>query len=481
MSQISVGRAMSRGIKRNFRQSNGDIGAGSSFGQNIDVRGLPGNVKSGVQVYKKARSRLKNNVVGSDTWVSKFPYFKALQELRYSKMSNGNAMGATDLYLDSIRERYRKMNRESCEKLDEKYSKLDEMYSNKFCKQYPNILEILKDKKVKGSSDEVMMIKRNYEEALRSIKREHFPVVRCAPGSGGFEYIEGIVKMISANQCILFSFDVEAYEFDNDVVTEIGISIYDPRENLFGENIVPLIRNFHLIVEESLSLTNKKYVCDFKNCYLNGESIVMNLQQTVDFIQSLVNYYLIPGNLEQQSWKRAIVGHNIKGDINWMKNLGIRLPELEYTNMISVIKGVYVMDTEQIYKKNITEEGCSLGKILRLLKIPHAFLHNAGNDANYTLKLLLHLTSASFRKARGIDDIASMQKKVRDLLKRDKEEAKIVPMSYGLCIDEAKRRKFQNNNSGSVNGRPKKELVLQTEFGGCRWYGKAYDAFQNTF
>lgn len=110
------------------------------------------------------------------------------------------------------------------------------------------------------------------------------------PGGSQFKYLCKTIELLSSNKTICFAIDVEAFEFDTDIVTEIGIAIYDPRENIYS--LMPIIRSYHLIVAEALPLRNKKFVCDFKDCFLLGESLVLPLEQCVGVHSVVDNFYM---------------------------------------------------------------------------------------------------------------------------------------------------------------------------------------------
>ena len=309
-------------------------------------------------------------------------------------------------------------------------------------------------------------------------------MVEAHSRSNEFAYLEKCIRLMASQRAICFCLDIEAFETNQNVITEIGISIYDPRENMVP-SMVPITKNYHLIIEESLELRNQKWVCDYKDCYLLGESYVLSLKECVHFIQSLINYYLVPVTEEDKTWSRAFVGHHVSGDLKWLETIGVKFPgrgyegHLDHTLLLAETPGdldVFILDTEQFYRKSYGEKGSSLGKILRLFEIPHAFLHNAGNDAYYTLHLFMKFCDVNFRKISGMDDVLKVMGQVKVWGERDVREPKVVPMSYAISIEEAvKNRTYRKGVKSS-----RKERVCQTEFGGLTYFGTAKDAFTST-
>ncbi|SCV02927.1 LANO_0G01090g1_1 [Lachancea nothofagi CBS 11611] len=309
-----------------------------------------------------------------------------------------------------------------------------------------------------GDAEAVAKAEALLQKALRKTTHEHSPKVCAVPGNSNFAYLSNAIRHLAAQRTVCFCVDVEAFERNTNVVTEIGISIYDPRESLFST--IPKFRTYHLIVAESLKLRNGKFVCDLKDCFLMGESYVMSLNNCVEFIQTLINYYMVPETAAERSWDRAFVGHNVKGDLKWLESIGVNIPtdiDYELKNKPQTTNRALVLDTERLFKGSYGSKGANLGKILRLFEVPHAFLHNAGNDAYFTLKLLLHMCDIHCRKQMQMDDFYAVMAKIETWTKRDSSEAKILPLSYVKAAAE-----FTDHTV-------KKKTVHQTEFGGCVW------------
>lgn len=499
-----------------------------------NVRGLPLSIKSGIGIYKQACSTVSNKVgKKKKTWIEEFEHFAQLHNVCYtSKSDPGSLMGKMlDAYLKNVRTKYQQINVESTRDLNEKLLAAQEEWKE----QYGSIPDMQskdsKNKKKKidreeetkpehsqqaekahakietdsisyletpnggeglvRSNEEINLKKfqKKYEEYLRKIKEDHNPTVYAAPGTPNFEYLCNSIRLMTSRKTICFSMDVEAYEFDSNVVTEIGISIYDPREN--ANSLVPMTRNYHLIISEALPLRNKKWVCDFKDCYLLGESLVLSLHECVEFVQCLVNYYMTPQTVEDQSWSRAFVGHNVQGDIRWLRKMGIKIPaEDSIDHSLQKFcpnekpkrgEPIFILDTEKLFRFCYGSKGSNLGRLLRLFQIPHAFLHNAGNDAHYTLQLLMHMCDVNFRKQSGMDDLKEMSRKITQWIDREKEEDKILPMSYAVSVVEAtKKRSAISKKDTWPKKKQAKDIVPQTEFGGSQWFSTAREAFEST-
>ncbi|SMN21401.1 similar to Saccharomyces cerevisiae YDR514C GFD2 Protein of unknown function that localizes to mitochondria [Maudiozyma saulgeensis] len=420
----------------------------------LHVRNLPKDTRHGMAMYKAATTKVKNTLAKSqESWINKFPHFERLNHITYTP----RVMEPLETYLTQVEAYYKMLQKKSNESLARKIDYLDSQWVEQSGK--------VPDVKLTDDKDSI-----TYKKQLKDLKKNHYPTVYCSPGATTFDYLHRSIELLASRSTILFSFDIEAFELDNSVVTEVGISIFDPRENMTG--YVPITRNFHIIVSEALSLRNKKWVCDLKECYLMGQSLVLSLNETVEFVQSLINYYMVEATEESRTWNRAYVGHNIDGDINWLQKIGVEIPFATKLNktLNESIKGIpYVLDTMKLYNGCYGPNGGSLGKILRLFGLPHAFLHNAGNDAHYTLELLMHMCDINFRIQYGLDDLDKFQRRAQEFIDRSKIEPKVLPISYSITMKDAAKA-----------NKPKKDLVPQTEFGGSKWFATANDAFEST-
>lgn len=87
----------------------------------------------------------------------------------------------------------------------------------------------------------------------------------------------------------------------------------------------------------------------------------------------------------------VIVGHDVKQDIAYFTELGLDLRFLG-----GLAEPVDTQDIHQAWRGSTN--GRSLGAVLNDLDIAHKHLHNAGNDAHYTLCAMLGIALEDFRK-----------------------------------------------------------------------------------
>lgn len=256
--------------------------------------------------------------------------------------------------------------------------------------------------------------------------RKHHPLLQ---NKDKFEQLADSIRTVNSQKTALISVDLEAFEGNNNIITEIGLSIYDPFKE--ATSLLPSLVNIHIILKESLTLRNGKFVHDHKDNFLGGSSLVLPQKVAVDFVQTLFTFYF--KERQQDGYEAAFVAHNGSGDLKWLTQLGVQIPN-DYK----------MLDTEKIYTYSHGANGNSLGAILRRFHIPHSFLHNAGNDAYFTLIALLKLTDPQFRTTQKLDDHnedIKYNERIKDLMIELKNQ-KLRPRRINNPRKELKSHEF---------------------------------------
>ncbi|KAI5950146.1 hypothetical protein KGF54_005294 [Candida jiufengensis] len=210
------------------------------------------------------------------------------------------------------------------------------------------------------------------------LKSSHF---KFKEGSevASLELLQKTMNYINDPSLPLVAIDCESYEFDHEKITEIGIAILQK-----SDSAVPQIDTFHIIIEENIHKRSHKYVPDHKDKYMNGTSFIMSEVNAVKFVNKVFDKYLF--NLSG-----VMIGHSISSEYKYFKKLGIDLP-----------KDLKTIDTLKLHGISRSNGG-SLWGCLRLLNIPYSFLHNAANDAYYTLLVALSYSDPSIRILKNLD------------------------------------------------------------------------------
>ncbi|KAL6356128.1 hypothetical protein LRP88_09716 [Fusarium phalaenopsidis] len=191
------------------------------------------------------------------------------------------------------------------------------------------------------------------------------------------EYL-GLVGNPEGHDVVFICVDVEAIERPPNPVSEIGFAILDTRDiqgiapGECGRGWWPKIQCHHLRVKEYAGLRNYRYVKGCPNAFNFGKSTFPTKAKTKDAILAILDPYL------KGSRNIAIVGHDINQDIKYLKSLGID---------IGAVTNAYPpVDTKDIHQSwTNSNNGRGLSSVLLELGIASQNLHNAGNDAYYTL------------------------------------------------------------------------------------------------
>ncbi|KAH7267489.1 uncharacterized protein BKA55DRAFT_684757 [Fusarium redolens] len=185
--------------------------------------------------------------------------------------------------------------------------------------------------------------------------------------------------------------DVEALERKPNPVSEIGIAILDTRDTkgidpkIIGRGWWPFIKTHHLRVHEYAGLRNHQFVKGCPDAFDFGTSTFPTRSTVADSIMKIFNPWL------NDQRNIVIVGHDVKQDINYFTELGLDLQLLG-----GLAEPVDTQDIHQAWRGSTN--GRSLGAVLNDLDIAHKHLHNAGNDAHYTLCAMLSIALEDIRK-----------------------------------------------------------------------------------
>ena len=188
-------------------------------------------------------------------------------------------------------------------------------------------------------------------------------------------------------EVVFVSVDIEAYESNHSLVTEIGVSTLDTRDiiNIIpgsgGRNWMDRIRARHFRIRENSSYVNGQHVAGcpdrFEKAF--GESEWINM---VDVASTMASCFRHPFSTKSSSpsipeeeidmLRRNVIliGHNVSTDIDYLRRAGYSVKNLSTL--------VEVLDTANLYRalKHETQVA-SLATILQDLNLEAWNLHNA--------------------------------------------------------------------------------------------------------
>lgn len=202
------------------------------------------------------------------------------------------------------------------------------------------------------------------------------------------EFLKDAMLAAYGRDLILISIDIETYEHGS-AVLEVGLAIFDPR----GQQTLgyPHILTYHLINEDCLHLSNGDYVPDNRDFFGGKQLWKIPYALIVSFIQGVLDYFS-----GIQGWDAVLVGHAIGGDINILENMGVKVPDL------------WEIDTQELFGLSRTNNSkTNLRVALKETHILSADMHNAANDAYYSLQLCLKLGDPEVRTLLSLDRFLS--------------------------------------------------------------------------
>ncbi len=140
---------------------------------------------------------------------------------------------------------------------------------------------------------------------------------------------------------------------------EFGITIHENKK----------LNHMHFIIENE-NLNISKIKTKLQNKFSFGESNRVKLEEVYDILNNLISntdYLLL---------------HGATNELKILTDNNIKIPE-----------HISIIDTQKT-KENFFQDkltGCSLNKLLKSFRIPFKNLHNAGNDAAFTMILFLKM------------------------------------------------------------------------------------------
>lgn len=185
---------------------------------------------------------------------------------------------------------------------------------------------------------------------------------------------------------IFVCLDCEAAEFDSQKVTEVGVATLDTRDlrdvppGHNGATWSAKIESFHAVIAEHAHFKNR-FCPSCPDKFMFGETSTIKLRQAAAWTRS---FFLYSKNNAILSRDIVLVGHALQNEKRFCQTFGLELEKIEPL--------VDQFDTSTMLR----HDGKALLGLSRLLKglgIATNHLHNAGNDATYTLQALVALAT----------------------------------------------------------------------------------------
>jgi hypothetical protein len=209
------------------------------------------------------------------------------------------------------------------------------------------------------------------------------------------------VKWAFQDAPIFISVDIEWMDRYG-ILTEVGISTLDMLDlegvvpGDYGHMWMKQIRTRHLRVREYRNWINETYTIGCPDSFRFGKSEIIPSADIGDAVDAAFRPpYMVPSKGEKiaphKNQKRTVilVGLGLHGDIVQLQRAGSQV-FLSLNESYSVVRET--IDVAELYRINYQENQTrGLQALLGLLNILSSDLHNAGNDAHYTLQALVRL------------------------------------------------------------------------------------------
>lgn len=262
--------------------------------------------------------------------------------------------------------------------------------------------------------------------------------------------------------CFL-AIDCEAFEFAQNKITEIGVSVLDTRDltgiepGAHAAKWLAQIKTRHLRIKEYQKLVNKKFIkgCPDKFNFGNSEFIYLNQIRNV-----LTEIFNNPAGVDAPTFdkrKIVLVGHDVKSDIDYLKNI----------NFSPYASGRIVgsMDTLKLSGSSKTTT-VGLERLLRGLGADPVNLHNAGNDAAYTLQAIVMIavqqTAQPGAYLKAIQDVV-MPETFKQKIRRELKAKKQAQQAQQAALDQATGPEPNQKTTQTNTQRNANQDVVKTE------------------
>ncbi|KAL4755357.1 hypothetical protein BDW72DRAFT_189121 [Aspergillus terricola var. indicus] len=192
-------------------------------------------------------------------------------------------------------------------------------------------------------------------------------------------------------EAVFISVDVEVHERSHSQVTEIGISTLDTRDLIGvapgtnGEEWQSRIQSRHLRVKEYENHANHLYVrgCPANFEFGTSEWVASNdLSNTVQACFALPSFF---NGADKKLRPLVLVGHNLDSDIQYLKLANVHVQG--NSGISQFVDRIDIAASFQLLRGETNPR--SLGAVIEELGMTGWYLHNAGNDARYTLQALV--------------------------------------------------------------------------------------------
>ncbi|KAI4725601.1 hypothetical protein E4T49_06640 [Aureobasidium sp. EXF-10728] len=261
------------------------------------------------------------------------------------------------------------------------------------------------------------------------------------------------LQRLKAAEPVFVCVDLEAFEFAQEKITEVGVSVLDSRHVIGtdpgpdGMEWLSKINTRHIIIQEHKRLVNKRFLHGCPDKFNFGQSEFVSLKHVHKTLTQMFENPS-PASIrpsDQGSRNLILVGHGLSNDTAYLNKLGFA-PHA---------KGNIIQDVDTQKFVGTKKQTVGLSKLLTGLGVEPENLHNAGNDAAYTMQALLLMTVQHTNNPGAyIKAVANAKAKIDPAKQRYKEhraavrERKIAEEKRRIAEEKARAASPQSASFG---------------------------------
>ncbi|EOD51248.1 putative qde-2-interacting protein [Neofusicoccum parvum UCRNP2] len=263
-----------------------------------------------------------------------------------------------------------------------------------------------------------------------------------------------LFECVNALDPVFIAVDLEAYEFNQRRITEVGVAKLDschlpPLSETSPGKWLCQIRTNHYLMKDYQKHVNKKHVKGCPDEFLFGDSqhcitpkmmpTILKDEFTIPDVREELNIDDWPAfqGGEKSNRNIVLVGHNISGDIKYLNTIGFSLFRQGVVGLV---------DTERLARAINLPQG--LEKLLLAMGEKPEYLHNAGNDAHYAMQAAVLM--ALYGHVLPVPPVMDAARQIileRDRVEKAKEE-KAAAAREAKALRRAEERKNETEAAG---------------------------------
>ncbi|CEQ42340.1 SPOSA6832_04149 [Sporobolomyces salmonicolor] len=247
--------------------------------------------------------------------------------------------------------------------------------------------------------------------------------------------------------------DVEFWERDHSVLLEFGWSVVEFVKEEGSKKVKERRQDQHVVIKENRGRRNGRYSPDARDHFDFGRTLTLPSESL---------YYLLHALFSTLSSTSPayLIFHDPRGDLRALANLGFdverdferELKRMENASRNNEDGGVWIVDTQRLFGAWLERKSqVGLEKACAEFEVPTKRLHNAGNDAHYTLDLFERLMdrsrvpSPNSKLIKLLDERARIaeEKKQKGMSQPEKKEAERNKVKQERMEQEAVGKKLR--------------------------------------